>query len=201
MNRRKRVRPSRGVSCMKIIKWLDLHFEEFFMVVFLVLITVVSLMQVIVRNIEVIPSLTWAEEFCRFCWIGSVFLSLPYTIRNISMLRVCVLLDLLPETVHKLINIATYFITAACRPFWPTTRWMWCPTSWRAERSPPPCSGPCGRYTAPCSSALPGDRPRNPAGNPPHYALQPEGADHPGTDDAGRGPGGRAGKRMEGGAD
>ena len=99
---------------MKIIKWLDLHFEEFFMVVFLVLITVVSLMQVIVRNIEVIPSLTWAEEFCRFCWIGSVFLSLPYTIRNISMLRVCVLLDLLPETVHKLINIATYFITAAC---------------------------------------------------------------------------------------
>lgn len=114
MNRRKRVRPSRGVSCMKIIKWLDLHFEEFFMVVFLVLITVVSLMQVIVRNIEVIPSLTWAEEFCRFCWIGSVFLSLPYTIRNISMLRVCVLLDLLPETVHKLINIATYFITAAC---------------------------------------------------------------------------------------
>lgn len=52
---------------MKIIKWLDLHFEEFFMVVFLVLITVVSLMQVIVRNIEVIPSLTWAEEFCRFC--------------------------------------------------------------------------------------------------------------------------------------
>ena len=61
---------------MKIIKWLDLHFEEFFMVVFLVLITVVSLMQVIVRNIEVIPSLTWAEEFCRFCWIGSVFLSM-----------------------------------------------------------------------------------------------------------------------------
>ena len=46
------------------------------MVVFLVLITVVSLMQVIVRNIEVIPSLTWAEEFCRFCWIGSVFLSM-----------------------------------------------------------------------------------------------------------------------------
>ena len=32
------------------------------------------------------------------------------------MLRVCVLLDLLPETVHKLINIATYFITAACMP-------------------------------------------------------------------------------------
>ena len=30
------------------------------------------------------------------------------------MLCVCVLLDLLPETAHKLINIAVYFITAAC---------------------------------------------------------------------------------------
>ena len=99
---------------MKAIKWLDQHFEEFFLVIFLILIAVVSLMQVIVRNIEVIPALTWAEEFCRFCWIGSVFLSLPYTIRTVSMLRVCVLLDLLPETAHKLINIAVYFITAAC---------------------------------------------------------------------------------------
>ncbi len=99
---------------MKVLKWLDLHFEEIFMVFFLVLITVVSLMQVIVRNIDSIPALKWAEEFCRFCWIGSVFLSLPYTIRNISMLRVCVLLDLLPETVHKLINIIVYFLTAAC---------------------------------------------------------------------------------------
>ena len=42
------------------------------------LIAVVSLMQVIVRNIETLPALKWAEEFCRFCWIGSVFLSLPY---------------------------------------------------------------------------------------------------------------------------
>lgn len=99
---------------MKAIKWLDQHFEECFLVIFLVLIAVVCLMQVIVRNIETIPALTWAEEFCRFCWIASVFLSLPYTIRNISMLRVCVLLDLLPEKVHKIINIAVYFITAAC---------------------------------------------------------------------------------------
>lgn len=82
---------------MKVVKWLDLHFEECLMVILLVLITVVSLMQVIVRNIETLPALKWAEEFCRFCWIGSVFLSLPYTIRSVSMLRVCVLLDLLPQ--------------------------------------------------------------------------------------------------------
>lgn len=99
---------------MRAVKWLDEHFEECFMVVLLVLIAVVSLMQVIVRNIETLPALKWAEEFCRFCWIGSVFLSLPYTIRNVSMLRVCVLLDLLPQKVHKIINILVYFVTAAC---------------------------------------------------------------------------------------
>ena len=99
---------------MKIAKWLDEHFEEFFLVIFLVLIAVVNLMQVVVRNIDTIPALKWAEEFCRFCWIASVFLSLPYTIRTITMLRVCVLLDLLPETVHKIINILVYFVTAAC---------------------------------------------------------------------------------------
>lgn len=99
---------------MKVLRWLDNHFEECIMVILLVLIAVVSLMQVIVRNIETLPALKWAEEFCRFCWIGSVFFSLPYTIRNMSMLRVCVLLDLLPETVHKIINILVYFVTAAC---------------------------------------------------------------------------------------
>lgn len=177
---------------MKIIKWLDLHFEEFFMVVFLVLITVVSLMQVIVRNIEVIPSLTWAEEFCRFCWIGSVFLSLPYTIRNISMLRVCVLLDLLPETVHKLINIATYFITAACMAllaYYSVDVVSYLMES--GEVSPAMQWPHVGGIQHHAHRLCPGDRPRNPAGNPPHYALQPEGADHPGTDDAGCGPGGR----------
>lgn len=99
---------------MKAVKWLDEHFEECFMVVLLVLIAVVSLMQVIVRNIETLPALKWAEEFCRFCWIGSVFLSLPYTIRKGSMLRVSVLLDAMPQVVRKTINILVDAITAAC---------------------------------------------------------------------------------------
>lgn len=90
---------------MKVLKWLDDHFEEFFLVIFLVLICGVELVQVIIRNIKSISALTWPEEFCRFLWIWSVFLSLPYTIRKGSMLRVNVLLDLLPQTLHKIVNI------------------------------------------------------------------------------------------------
>ena len=97
---------------MKILKWLDEHLEETLLIILLVLISGVELIQVIVRNIEFIPALTWAEEFCRFCWIWSVFLSLPYTIRKGNMLRVTVLLDLFPAKVRGIINIVVDLITS-----------------------------------------------------------------------------------------
>ncbi|MCR5826142.1 MAG: TRAP transporter small permease [Oscillospiraceae bacterium] len=98
---------------MKVLKWLDEHFEEFFLVVILVLISCVELVQVIFRNLSFVDALTWPEEFCRFCWIWSVFLSLPYTIRKGSMLRVNVLVDMLPQAVRKSVNILIDLINAA----------------------------------------------------------------------------------------
>lgn len=99
---------------MKVIRWLDDHFEEALLVTLLVLISCVELVQVIIRNIPFIPALTWAEEFCRFCWIWSVFISLPYTIRKGSMLRVSVLLDVFPKKLRGGINVAVDLITASC---------------------------------------------------------------------------------------
>lgn len=98
---------------MKAIKWLDDHFEEFLLVILLVVISCVELIQVIIRNIPWVPSPQWAEEFCRFCWIWSVFLSLPYTIRKSNMLRVSVSLDVLPITLRKVINILVDLIVTA----------------------------------------------------------------------------------------
>ena len=98
---------------MKVLKWLDEHFEEALLVLLLVLIAVIELIQVIFRNLPFVAALTWAEEFCRFCWIWSVFISLPYTIRKGSMLRVSVLLDVFPQKVRSAINIAVDLITAA----------------------------------------------------------------------------------------
>lgn len=98
---------------MKAVKWLDEHFEETLLIVLLVMISCVELVQVIIRNVSFIPALKWAEEFCRFCWIWSVFLSLPYTIRKASMLRVSVLLDVFPTKVKNAINIVVDLVTAA----------------------------------------------------------------------------------------
>ena len=97
---------------MKVIRWLDLHFEEAILVFLLIVIACVELLQVICRNIPFIPSLTWAEELCRFAWIATVFLSLPYTIRTSNELRVSVLLDALPDRLHNLLNILVDALTA-----------------------------------------------------------------------------------------
>lgn len=99
---------------MKLIKWLDDHLEESILAVLLVVITCVSFLQVVIRKIPWIPALTWAEEFCRFCWIWSVFLSLPYTIRKGNMLRVTALLDILPHTLRQILNVLVDILTTAC---------------------------------------------------------------------------------------
>ena len=98
---------------MKVLKWLDEHFEETLLCILLVLIFVVELIQVAVRNLAFVPALTWAEEFCRFCWIWSVFLSLPFTIKTATSLRVTALLDIMPKKVKKAVDIAVDIITTA----------------------------------------------------------------------------------------
>lgn len=98
---------------MKVIRWLDEHFEEALMVMLLVLICCVELIQVVARNLSFVSALTWAEEFCRFCWIWSVFISLPYTIRKGNMLRVSVLLDVFPAKIRGIINVAVEVMITA----------------------------------------------------------------------------------------
>lgn len=98
---------------MKVIKWLDEHFEEAILIFLLALISCVELMQVVCRNVSFIPSLTWAEEMCRFLWIATVFLSLPYTIRTETMLRVTALIDILPWKLRNIMNIIVDVVTFA----------------------------------------------------------------------------------------
>ena len=99
---------------MRLIKWLDEHLEETLMVILLIVIACVTMIQVIVRKVPWLTSLTWAEEFCRFMWIWSVFISLPYTIRMGNMLRVGVLVDLLPQAMKKTIGIIVDLINMFC---------------------------------------------------------------------------------------
>ena len=113
-NKKESSKAIQKTNFIALIHWLDLHLEETLLVVMLVLIACVTMLQVIVRKIPGVASLTWAEELCRFLWIWSVFLSLPYTIRTDSMLRVGVLKDLLPESLRKILNLLVDAMTLGC---------------------------------------------------------------------------------------
>ena len=89
---------------MKILKWLDEYGEEVILVLLLMLISFVMLAQVIARYVFN-NSMSWPEEFCRYCYIWTVFLSLGYTIRKGNMLRVGVVMDLFPAMVQRSVKI------------------------------------------------------------------------------------------------
>lgn len=88
---------------MKVLKWLDKHLEEAIMVILLTAITCVMMAQILARTFA--ASMTWPEEFCRYCYIWTVFLSLGYTVKKGNMLKVGILMDLLPMKVRKSIEI------------------------------------------------------------------------------------------------
>lgn len=90
---------------LKALRWLDEHFEEVILTVFLILIAVIELLQVIARNTPVLTTFSWAEEACRYIWVASVFVSLPYTIRNGTILRVTAVGDILPWKARNVLDV------------------------------------------------------------------------------------------------
>lgn len=96
---------------MSVIKWIDEHFEESILVLLLALISIIMMTQVVARTL--FSSMSWPEEFSRYCYIWTVFLSLGYTIKKGNMLRVGILMDLLPHHVRKSMEILTNIIMLA----------------------------------------------------------------------------------------
>jgi TRAP-type C4-dicarboxylate transport system permease small subunit len=89
---------------MRVIKWLDKHLEETILVALLVMIACVMFLQVFMRKV-LNSSLSWPEEFCRYCYVWTCFLTVAYTVRYGNMLRVTVVADLFPKTARKIIFI------------------------------------------------------------------------------------------------
>lgn len=120
---------------MKVTKWLDEHFEEMLLCCFLIFIACVTLLQILCRTFA--KSLPWPEEFSRYCWVWSVFLSLPYTIKKGNMLRVNVLIDLLPTKLRNAINIIVHIIITACMALFFNSTFVVLKTSVKSGRTSP----------------------------------------------------------------
>lgn len=96
---------------MNVLKWVNERFEETIMVILLAAISCVMMVQIIARSF--FTSMPWPEEFCRYCYIWTVFLSLGYTIRKRNMLKVGIVMDLLPVKLRKSIEIVVNFLMLA----------------------------------------------------------------------------------------
>jgi len=90
---------------VRIVRWIDQHIEELILSFLLMLIACVMMLQVFMRYV-VGSSLSWAEEFCRYLFIWSSLLSIGYSIRKKTILRVDSLIEALPFKVKKFFRVA-----------------------------------------------------------------------------------------------
>jgi TRAP-type C4-dicarboxylate transport system permease small subunit len=97
----------------RVVKWFDEHFEESILVVLLIAICCVMMLQVIMRKVFN-NSLSWPEEFCRYCYVWTTFMTLAYTMRHGNIIRVGVLVDLFPPVLRKLFYLFGNVLSLIC---------------------------------------------------------------------------------------
>jgi len=101
---------------MKVLKWLDKHLEEIMLCVLLAAIVVIMLYQ-IVRRYVFNSSLSWSEEFCRYCFIWFMFVAFSYSIRLKTDLRVDAVLGLLPAGVRRAVDFFDLLVSLVVTVF------------------------------------------------------------------------------------
>lgn len=89
---------------MAVLKWLDKNFEICCMAILLLIMTVLSFANVVMRYCFS-NALSWSDEICCYCLAISAFLSLPATIRNSSMIRVDTFTTMLSKGAQKIISM------------------------------------------------------------------------------------------------
>ena len=97
---------------MKALRWLNNNLERWLLTFFLAAMTVVLVYQIILRTFFN-DSVTWAEEISRFILVWSGFMSISFTIRNGSAMRLTMILEILPRLARNFILILAQAIVAA----------------------------------------------------------------------------------------
>ena len=84
----------------KVLQFLDRHLEEYVMAFLLITLTLVMLLQIVMRYIFG-HALSWPEELCRYCFVYITFFTLGFCVRRGSMLRLDILQSVLPAKVWQ----------------------------------------------------------------------------------------------------
>lgn len=82
---------------MKVLKWIDEHFEEALISVIICVISVLMMAQIILRTFFN-ASLSFSDEACRYLFIWAAGLGISYATKKEAHLR----MDILPNLFKKL---------------------------------------------------------------------------------------------------
>jgi TRAP-type C4-dicarboxylate transport system permease small subunit len=93
------------------LRYLDDHFEESILIVLLLIITLLTGMQVVMRYLLHNP-LSWSEELCRYCYMWTGFFSIAYCVRKRAAIRINTMLLLLSHRKQKCLEILANIISS-----------------------------------------------------------------------------------------
>lgn len=97
---------------MKILKWLDAHFEEWLLIILSTVMTVVIASQVFMRHV-MNSSLSWSEELARYCFIWLVYIGISYGVKMQRHIKVDVVLQFIKEKQKVVLGIIANLIFLA----------------------------------------------------------------------------------------
>jgi TRAP-type C4-dicarboxylate transport system permease small subunit len=80
---------------MSVLRWLDKHIEEVFLVFFSIVMVCTIFMQVVMRQLD--NSLSWTEEMARYSFIWLVYIGISYGVKKQRHLKVDVMLLLFKD--------------------------------------------------------------------------------------------------------
>jgi TRAP-type C4-dicarboxylate transport system permease small subunit len=95
---------------MRVIRWLNQHFEEALLTILLIIMVLVMGYQVAMRYIFN-NSLPWSEELTRYLFVWSAFLSIGYCIKHHSSIKIDQLLHLMPPVAQKVLLLLSKIIS------------------------------------------------------------------------------------------
>lgn len=88
---------------MRALKWLDLHFEEIFLTILLIVLTVLIMVNVILRYV-LGSGLAWSEAICRYCLVYSTFFTIAHWIRRSNGISVDFIVQIVPKQAATILH-------------------------------------------------------------------------------------------------
>ena len=88
---------------MKVIHWLDKHFEEGLSAILLAAMSVVVLLQIILKWFHL--PLSWSEEMARYMFIWLIYIASSYAVKKRSHIKVEILSLLFKEKGNFILDL------------------------------------------------------------------------------------------------